>query len=418
MKYLRIPYSTSTSMLIILAWSHIGSAADITMTDEIEKIEVRHARQPYRGNAELTSLPQSISFVSEQLLKDTGVTEFNDTLNFISGAAHQNNFGGLWDSFALRGFSGDENLPSSYLINGFSAGRGFSGNRDVSNIANIEIWKGPTSALYGRGEPGGTINIVTKKPQFEQQGYLQLSAGKFNTYRLEADYTNAISDNIAFRLNGSIKDAGSFRDAIQSKKLALTPSVLIKISDKTHINYEMEFIDQQTPFDRGVVVLNNQETLPASRFLGEENDGPMNVEATGHQLVIQHDLTNNWFISAGAGYRESSLEGFTSDAELSPGRQLLYVDGTTLTRQRRYRDYDAKDLSARVELSGETELFNLSHSLLFGADFYDYELHSIQQRWRTAWGSGDDTYSINIYAPKYGQSQPTPSAMTNRLEEQ
>ena len=62
---------------------------------------------------------------------------------------------------AVRGFAGDENLPSGYLVNGYNNGRGFGGVRDVSGIEKIEVLKGPQAALYGRGEPGGVINIVT-----------------------------------------------------------------------------------------------------------------------------------------------------------------------------------------------------------------------------------------------------------------
>ncbi|EWS96904.1 hypothetical protein BG00_15305 [Pseudoalteromonas sp. SCSIO_11900] len=56
----------------------------------------------------------------------------------------------------------------------------------------IEVLKGPGSALYGRSEPGGTVNIVTKKPQFEQQGELKLSLGSDNFNRVEGDYTTSI----------------------------------------------------------------------------------------------------------------------------------------------------------------------------------------------------------------------------------
>ena len=107
-------------------------------------------------------MPQNIDVVSAELLDDLGVNDFQSAIDFASGIARQNSFGGMWDSFAIRGFAGDENLPGGYLVNGFSAGRGYSGRRETSNIQSIEIIKGPGSALFGRSEPGGTINIITK----------------------------------------------------------------------------------------------------------------------------------------------------------------------------------------------------------------------------------------------------------------
>ena len=66
-------------------------------------------------------------------------------------------------------FSGDINLPSGFLVNGFNAGRGFGGPRDIVGIESVEVLKGPRGALFGRGEPGGTINLTTKRPEFENR---------------------------------------------------------------------------------------------------------------------------------------------------------------------------------------------------------------------------------------------------------
>ena len=136
----------------------------------MENIVVTAQRQPFRGDVPFEEMPQSVQVMSAELLQTIGVTQLDDALDLASGIARQNTFGGLWDSFAIRGFAGDENVPTGYLVNGFNAGRGFSGRRDASNIERIEVLKGPGSALYGRSEPGGTMNIVTKKPQFEPEG--------------------------------------------------------------------------------------------------------------------------------------------------------------------------------------------------------------------------------------------------------
>ena len=383
----------------------------------VEIIEVISYKQAYRGNVPFKDLPQAVSVISAQELDAMGISNFQTALSLDSSLSRQNNFGGLWESFAIRGFSGDENLPSAYLINGFSAGRGFSGLRDTSNIESIEVLKGPASALYGRGEPGGTVNIITKKPQFEQQGYLKFSAGEYAHQRLEGDYTSGITDDIAFRINGSYEDSESFRGSIKSKKTAITPSIFVKLGDDTSLTYEFEYVDQEIPFDRGIPVLIGVNIAPET-FLGEPSDGPMKVEAMGHQLTLQHQINADWFLSLGAGYRDSSLEGYSSEIELSPGRQLLYADGETVSRQRRYRDYDAKDASLRVELNGSFDALGTKHNVLIGADGYDYELHSIQERWRTAWGSGDTTFSVNAYNPVYGQTAPETSPTQDNLEEQ
>ncbi|QYJ85792.1 TonB-dependent siderophore receptor [Shewanella mesophila] len=386
---------------------------------EIERILVVQHKQAYRGDVPLKQTPQAVSIVSSELLNDAGITRFQDALDFTSGVVRQNNFGGMWDSFAIRGFAGDENLPSGYIVNGFSAGRGFSGRRGTANIESIEVLKGPGSALYGRSEPGGTINIITKKPQFYQNGYLQISAGNYDTYRVEGDYTNALTEDAAFRINGSYEDAGSFRDTVNTQSLNLSPSFLYQLNDDTNLSYELEVLDQQSPFDRGVVVLNNDfNTVPASRFLGEPGDGNMDIKALGHQLVLQHQLTDDWHMQAGLSYRESSFEGFGTEVDLSPGRQLLYVDGETVTRLLVDRDFDATDLSGRLEFSGQVNTGALKHHVLVGIDAYDYQLDKVQNRWRTQFGSHDTTYSINLFNPEYGQSVDDLSPLRNETDKQ
>jgi len=171
-----------------------ASAQSIAQSQPIEKIAVTY-KQAYRGDIPQKQMPQSIETLDNAVLDQKGITQLQDALDFSASISRKNNSGALWDSFSIRGLSGNENMPSGYLINGFSGGRGFSGPRDVSNIEYIEVLKGPGSALYGRSEPGGTVNIVTKKPQFEQQGELKLSLGSdnFNPIALKVTIQTALT---------------------------------------------------------------------------------------------------------------------------------------------------------------------------------------------------------------------------------
>ncbi|MFG7350229.1 TonB-dependent siderophore receptor [Shewanella oncorhynchi] len=392
----------------------IDTVSDAVLDTDIERLSI-HYRQAYRGNVSSTELPQAISVLDEQLIKDAGLTRFQDVLDYSASVARQNNGGGLWDSFSLRGFPGNENMPSGYLINGFNGGRGFSGHRDLSNVAYVEILKGPGSALYGRSEPGGTVNIVTKKPQYETSGYLKASVGSFDQYRLEGDVTSGLTDNLAFRINGAWQEHDSFRDYVFSDKKIVTPSVRWQISEKASLLYEMEYLKQEQLFDRGIIVLNNDiNTVPRSRYLGEPNDGATEVNATGHQLTYDYELNDDWSLTAGYNYRDSSLKGYSSDAELAKGRQSLFDDGRTLTRQHRYRDYASEDNSLRLELSGHVDTGFIRHNLLLGADAYHYNLKTGLYRYRGKKGE----YAIDIYAPQYGGPQPEVSLLYENNETQ
>ena len=257
---------------------------------------------------------------------------------------------------------------------------------------------------------------------------LKPTVGNYDTHRVEADYTNELSDSVAFRINGAYKDTGSFRDTIETEKLDLTPSILFLLSDKTTLNYELEILDQKTPFDRGIVAIDlDPEVVDVETFYGEPQDGPINIKATGHQLLLQHDLDSGWSVLAGLGYRDSSFEGLSSETELSGSRQILTSGSIQETngvgpnefvnRQRRGRDYDATDLSGRIELTGTFETGSMEHHFLAGMDAYDYELDVVQLRWRDAWPTS--TYYVDLNNPVYGQTQgQVLGPNTDRLETQ
>ncbi|AMS30739.1 hypothetical protein AEM38_02460 [Hyphomonadaceae bacterium UKL13-1] len=389
-----------------------------------ETIVVTAQRQAYRADIPLKLTPQSVDILEADTLEEVGITRLSDALDLSASMARQNNFGGLWDNFAVRGFAGDENLPSGYLVNGFNAGRGFGGPRDIVGIERIEILKGPSAAVFGRGEPGGAVNLVTKKPKFETEGAIGLALGSFNKVRVDGDWTGPLSDAFAVRLNGFYEQSNSFRDTLETKRSGVFPSAQWRITPKTSLTYEGEITRQELPFDRGVVSLNNKlDVVPTSRFLGEPADGPLQADATGHQLQLQHDFDDSWSLLVGAGYRATDLQGFSTEAELATARQRLFVDGQTLSRQRRFRDYEAEHTVYRAEISGRFETGALEHRLLAGFDYDQFSNDQLFLRVRPHSVAGNPSAAagnvINIFNPIYGQFPlPTPGPQTNRLDEQ
>jgi iron complex outermembrane receptor protein len=422
---LRYVLMTGAACMAIAPAAHADDAATPAAsppTATIDEVVVLARMQQYRGDVPLKDLPQSVQVLSGELLSDVGVTRLDMALELVSGIDHQNNFGGLWDSFSVRGFSGDPNVPSGYLVNGFNGGRGFGGPRDASNIERIEVLKGPGSALFGRGEPGGTVNIITKKPKFTPEGSVVVSAGSYATYRAEGDYTAGLGDKVAFRINGAYERGDSFRDTLSSKKATLSPSILANLSDKTTVTYELEAVRQEVPFDRGVVAVNGKlGVVPNSRFLGEPGDGPMKVNVLGHQAQLSHDFGSNWLLLLGAAYRDTSMKGYSTEAELATARQKLFLDGQNLSRQRRYRDYGAKHAVLRGELDGRFSTGSFTHHVLIGVDGEHFDLDQIQNRFRPGAASAAQTEaaanSVNIFSPVYGKL-PAVAAFTTTLEKQ
>lgn len=399
-------------------------AQDASAGARAEAIVVTGTRQAYQGDFKRLETPQAEQSLDAETLRASGAVDLTRALDLSASVSRQNNFGGLWNAFALRGFVGDENLPSNYLVNGFNAGRGFGGPRDLSGIESVDVLKGPRAALYGRGEPGGTVNLVTKRPTFQTAGEFRVSAGSFQTYRADVDWTAPLSSDVAVRLVGFAEDAGSFRDTVETRKHGASPSLAWRISPQSKLVYEAELSHQEIPFDRGVVALNGQlGRVPPSRFLGEPGDGPLKADVQGHQFEFQHDFNKDWSTLVGFTTRKTSLKGFSTEAELATNRQRLLVDGQTLTRQRRFRDYDANYQVARAEINGRFQWAGLQHRLIVGADADRFENDQVFLRARAPSLASNPTLAqlqaINLFNPVYGSyTLPTPTPLSNRLETQ
>lgn len=384
-----------------------NEALKLENDEAIETVTVIGTRQAYRGDFSAMETPQADIKIDENALRNSGAIDLSQALDLSASVSRQNNFGGLWNSFALRGFVGDENLPSNYLVNGFNAGRGFGGSRDLSGIESVEVLKGPRAALFGRGEPGGTVNLVTKRPTFDTAGALNLSIGSFNTYRMDVDYTTPLSDAVAIRLVGFYEDAESFRDTIESTKQGVTPSIAWQVNEDSQLVYELEYSHQEVPFDRGVIAIDDELGLiPESRFLGEPGDGPIEADVIGHQLEFQHDFNQNWSALVGVNYRETSLEGYATETGFGD------VIDEEINRFRRYRDYDATYQVIRTELKGKFEFGGLEHRLIVGVDSDKFENDQFVLRVR------GDQY-INVFNPVYGAYPlPEPAPNGDKVETQ
>ncbi|RYM08991.1 TonB-dependent siderophore receptor [Sphingobium cupriresistens] len=419
---LRLAFIASTAAIALSSAAQAQQPAAAAADGEIV---VTGLKRQYFGDTPVKEIPQAVQFLEGKLLDSLNITRLDTALELASGVSKQNNFGGLWDSFAIRGFAGDENFPSGFLVNGFNGGRGYGGPRDASNVERIEVLKGPNSALFGRGEPGGTINIVTKKPTFKEGGSFSVAAGKWDNYRVEGDYNLPLSDSVAIRINGSVEDAESFRDTVETRKYTVNPTFLAKLSDKDIFTYELEYVNQEVPFERGVVAIPTINAngaisydlgaIPNSRYLSNPNDGPTEVEVLGHQAQYQHDFSNDWTLMLGAGYKDTSFKGYSSDPELVLGRQMLDDDGRTLSRQRRYRDYSTKYMVFRGEISGKLETGSIVHNIRVGADYDRFKIDYFQTRYRPT--ATDQSYSIDIFNPDYAIPAPTPTAVIQNATE-
>lgn len=358
----------------------------------------------------LRELPQSVRIVTRQAMDDLGATKLDDVLDYVGGVSRQNSFGGLWDNIAIRGLPGNENTGMATLLNGFSSNRGFNAPRDLAGVERIEFLKGTAAALYGSSEPGGTLNIVSKRPLWQAAHAVEAYLGSYGLKRGALDSTGPWGENFAYRLNVAVEDRSSFRDHVSARREVLAPAFTWRLGPATQLDYVGEAQRHATPLDRGVVAVDNRlGAVPRSRFLGEPADGQVTVRNQTHQLILSHEWSSNWRSRLGLSYRETGVNGYSTEPT------ALRPDNVTLTRQRRHRDYDSNDAAVQAELQGLVKLGAVEHELLIGLESFRFRMDSVMRRVNPSAGK---PYAIDIQQPAYGQALPEPGPNTSTLEHQ
>lgn len=392
------------------------TTAASTVTPAIEVLGRRESGSYHTGESAgaksalpLRELPQSVRVVTRQAIDDLGATRLDDVLDYVGGVSRQNNFGGLWDNIAIRGLPGDQNVGMATLFNGLAAGRGFNAPRDLAGVERIEFLKGSASALYGSSEPGGTLNIVSKRPLWQRGHAAEFSIGSFGLRRVSLDSSGPLGERLAYRLNLAAEGRGSFRDHVDTRRQVLAPAFTWQLAPDTALDYRGELLRHSTPLDRGVVSVDGRlDAIPRSRFLGEPADGDVTVENRTHQLVLSHALDATWTGHLALSYRETAINGTSTEPTALQASGLL-------TRQRRLRDYSSDDTTVQAELQGQLRLGGMAHELLVGAEAYRFTLDTLMLRINP---SAARPYAIDIYQPLYGQAQPVPLPNTSTLERQ
>lgn len=358
-----------------------------------------------RTDTPIREIPQSISVVPRQVLEDLGATRVESALDYAGGIARQNNFGGqtLFE-YAVRGFT-----TSEFYRNGFPVNRGYQATPDAASIERVEVLRGPAALLYGRGDPGGTFNIVTRQPGDVAQYGLTGQADSRNSLRGTVDAGGPLdpAGRFLYRLGAGTETTRSFREFVETDRQFLAPNLTWRLSPETTVTLEAEFLRNDQTFDRGVVAVGNRlGAIPRGRFLGEPNGGRIRNENAMTQLRLDHRLSNDWTLRIGGQYLGGTMIGNATE------NGSLLADGRTLLRERRFRDYDWTDVDLQASATGQFASGPLRHTLSLGVEYENYRNREILLRSNPA----SAPYAIDIFNPVYGRAAPALTRRSNTLE--
>jgi iron complex outermembrane recepter protein len=226
-----------------------------------------------RTAALVKDVPQSISTVTKELIADRNAFQLSDAVKIASGVIPAS----YYNQFSIRGVTQNE---EGQIINGMRTRQYYFLQPLTTNIERVEVIKGPASATFASVDPGGSINMVTKKPLAVDRKEIGFTMGSFSTIRGTLDFTGPLNEEktLLYRINGAYQEAKSFRDLVRNNSFLISPSISYIPNNKTSVNVEMIMSNMNGNLDRGQPIFGatagttNLNSTPISLNLGASND--------------------------------------------------------------------------------------------------------------------------------------------------
>ncbi len=328
------------ALLLALA-SQAARAADAEIADVdtgladagnnvLDKVDVTATTSSYDAQSttigktpqSVHDIPQTVNVINRELLQAQGATSFADALRNVPGITIGGAEGGqIGNNINLRGFTARTDI----YIDGFrDRGQYY---RDTFDLEQIEVLKGPSSMLFGRGSTGGVINQVTKQPILHEIDEVIATVGSDDRYRVSADLNQPLSDTSAGRVNVFAQDNHSTREVMSNKDGGLAPSLRFGIGTPTEITLSALLQRNHDMPDYGIPPLNGKPApINFDNFYGLTDDRT-NQDVAMLGARIEHTFSDDVELK-----NQTQYNGYRTDARETAPNNLVGTDGTAIDR--------------------------------------------------------------------------------------
>jgi iron complex outermembrane recepter protein len=348
-------------------------------------------------NTPIIETPFSVQVVPQAIIRDKQSKDLKDALSNVSGVTFNGNTQGRGgNTFSIRGFEDATVLRDGFRQFGTGEGRA-QPVTEIANLEAVEVLKGPASILYGAIEPGGLINLVSKKPLSKPFYEVEFQGGSRGLISPRFDVSGPLTDdgNVLYRVNGLYQSINSARNFTQpDQKTFIAPTIAWKVGDKTNLNISAEYIDSIRPADFGLPAVGTSVAdVPRDRIIGEPSDRVTN-QSLNIGYILDHQFSDNWKLRNAFRYASNQ---FDYNVVALP----LGFDETTNTVNRFFGTQEAqtKDYTLQTNLTGEFATGDVKHKLLVGTDY-------VRREGRRLSRVGDDPIDLDLFNPVYGLAKP------------
>ena len=333
---------------------------------QLDAVEVREKRYPAYGaertrtatktDTPLRDVPQAITVVTQQLIRDQAMLGIGDIVRYVPGVGIAQGEGNR-DAPVFRGNSS----TADFFIDGIRDDVQYF--RDLYNIDRVEVLKGASGMIFGRGGSGGVINRVTKQADGEDHRDISAQVGSYGRRRGTADIGQPINASAAFRVTAMVEDSDSYRDGVSVKRYGANPTASFQLGENTTAALGYEYFRDDRTADRGIPSFRGRPVdTDASTFFGNPALSPTWAQVDAFNAVIEHAFGNG-----------VTLRNQTRWADYDKFYQNVYPGAVTA-------DGSQVSISAYNNLTARRNLFNqtdltfgvntgaISHGFLVGAE--------------------------------------------------
>ncbi|MEM8672881.1 MAG: TonB-dependent siderophore receptor [Cyanobacteria bacterium P01_G01_bin.67] len=315
-----------------------------------------------RTDTPIRDISQSIQIIPQQVIEDQQAIGLDEVLTNVSGVVPDGTLANSDESFNIRGFSDTSVLRDGFRLFG-EFGQSFA---ETANLERVEVLKGPASILYGEIEPGGIINLVTKKPLSEGSLYeAKLQLGDDALVSPSIDFSDSLTSDgsLRYRLNALYRHENSFRDFDQDfERFFIAPTISWEIGERTDITFQLDYTDDEAPYDNGLPASGEGIVDVPFTTIVEEPDNIIKNETINVGYSLEHRFSDNWrlrnaFRFSDRGISNTGALGFDFDEDTGIVERF-FAD----------QDRDIQNYSLQTNAVGEFNTGSVEHTLLFGVD--------------------------------------------------
>ncbi|MDK2772729.1 MAG: TonB-dependent receptor plug domain-containing protein, partial [Flavobacterium sp.] len=309
-----------------------------------------------RAGIKNMDMPQAIQVIDNEVIQQQQSIRLSDVIKNANGVYVGSARGGAQESFWSRGYDMSSN---NMFKNGFRFSSGSI--PEVASLDKVEFLKGSAALLYGNVAPGGILNMVTKTPNFNKGGEITMQAGSYSFYKPSVDVYGTFNKNIAWRFNGSYENSESFRDYVTRERYYVNPSVLFKITDKTEITVQADYLNDDWTPDFGTGSIGKEVAdVPRNAYLGAKwSNG--NTKQASASILLNHEFNSNWKLNFNSSFQDY-------DREYIGTERIQPADNGDWNRPYGRNKATEKILANQLSLQGNFKTGKIKHQLFTGID--------------------------------------------------